>query len=566
VRRRRSWWRSNGRNRIVAVVPGAMMPGMSSAVKTGSGLVLGVLAASQFLMTLDSSVMNVSMATVAADLGTTITGIQTAITCFTLVMATLMITGGKIGSILGRRRAFGIGLVIYAFGSFTTALAPNLGVLLIGWSLLEGIGAALIMPAVVGLVATNFPAEKRASSYGLIAAASAMAVAAGPLIGGAVTTFASWRYIFLGEVVIVVTILLSMRKISDSSGVPAKLDLFGSLLSVVGLGMFVFGVLRSGQWGFITPKSGAPAIFGVSPVLWLMALGLSVVYGFLRWEAHLVVVGRDPLLRAELLKVPQLSGGLTMFFVQFLVQSGVFFAVPLFLSVVLELTPLETGIRIFPLSIALLVAAAGIPRIFPRTSPRLVVRIGLVLMIAGILNLMAGMDPGVSASIVTIPMILLGLGLGALASQLGAVAVSSVPENQSSAVGGLQNTATNLGASLGTALIGSALIATLSSSVALGIANRTDIPEQVKVQASSELVGGIPFVSDTQLTAALAKAGITGPTAAAVLDVNAQARLDGLRAAFGLAALVGIAGLFFLGRIPEDAPGTSEQSVEAVPV
>ena len=183
--------------------------GHHSEAPGGSGLVLTVLAAGQFLMTLDSSVMNVSMATVANDLDTTITGIQTAITLYTLVMATLMISGGKVGTIIGRRRAFAIGLVIYGAGSLTTALAPNLPVLLIGWSLLEGIGAALIMPAIVALVAANFVAAKRAAAYGLVAASGAMAVAAGPLIGGAVTTFASWRYVFAGEVVLVVVIPVS---------------------------------------------------------------------------------------------------------------------------------------------------------------------------------------------------------------------------------------------------------------------------------------------------------------------------------------------------------------------
>ncbi|HVQ89221.1 MAG TPA: MFS transporter, partial [Actinomycetes bacterium] len=200
-----------------------------AGVRSASKLVLLVLASGQFVMTLDSSVMNVSMATVADDLGTTITGIQTAITLYTLVMATLMITGGKIGAIIGRKRAFAIGLVIYGTGSFVTAISPNLDVLLIGWSFLEGVGAALIMPAIVALVASNFPPERRAAAYGLIAASSAMAVAAGPLIGGAVTTFASWRYVFLGEVVIVMCIFPTLRKIADTPPEKAKLDLFGSL-------------------------------------------------------------------------------------------------------------------------------------------------------------------------------------------------------------------------------------------------------------------------------------------------------------------------------------------------
>ena len=281
-----------------------------------------VLASGQFLMTLDSSVMNVSMASVAEDLGTTVTGIQTAITLYTLVMATLMITGGKVGAILGRRRAFGIGLVIYGAGSLTTALAPNLGVLILGWSFLEGVGAALIMPAIVALVAGNFPPERRSAAYGLIAAAGAMAVAAGPLIGGAVTTFASWRWVFAGEVVVVIVILLFLRRIRDTPATPTHLDLVGSALSIVGLGAAVYGVLRSSEWGWIQPKPDAPTFLGLSPTISLIVGGLLVVYVFFRWEARLEQAGREPLVRPSLLRNDQLDGGLTMFFFQFLVQAA----------------------------------------------------------------------------------------------------------------------------------------------------------------------------------------------------------------------------------------------------
>src|SRR5205809_1854738 len=205
----------------------------------GATLVLLTLAAGQFLMTLDSSVMNVSIAQVAEDIGTTVTGIQTAITLYALVMATLMITGGKIGTIIGRKRAFAIGCVIYAAGSFTTSIAPNLAVLLFGWSLLEGIGAALIMPAIVGLVASNFPPAGRPRAYGLVASAGAVAVAAGPLIGGLVTTYASWRWVFAGEVLVVIAILFSVRRLDEEvSEVKErpKLDLVGTVLSATGLG------------------------------------------------------------------------------------------------------------------------------------------------------------------------------------------------------------------------------------------------------------------------------------------------------------------------------------------
>src|SRR5687767_2863534 len=182
-----------------------------------AGSVLLTLAAGQFLMTLDSSVMNVAIATVAKDVGTTVTGIQAAITLYTLVMAMLMVTGGKIGSMIGRRRAFTIGCIVYGAGSLLTAMAPNLPVLIIGWSVLEGIGAALIMPAIVALVAGNFPPEGRPRAYGLVMGAGAIAVAVGPLIGGFATTYFSWRWVFVGEVLVVAGILLLARRIQDRS-------------------------------------------------------------------------------------------------------------------------------------------------------------------------------------------------------------------------------------------------------------------------------------------------------------------------------------------------------------
>lgn len=543
---------------------GTMSAEGSTTARTGSGLVLSVLASGQFLMTLDSSVMNVSMATVASDVGTTITGIQTAITLYALVMASLMLTGGKIGTILGRRRAFGIGLVIYGAGSLTTALAPNLWILLLGWSFLEGVGAALIMPAIVSLVAANFPTDRRAAAYGLLAAAGAMAVAAGPLIGGSVTTFASWRYVFVAEVFVVLGILLVLRKVEDVPSAPVRLDFAGAALSVLGLGMVVYGVLRSGEWGWVKPKPGAPAVLGLSPVVWLLIAGLLVLYMFMRWTARLAAAGRDPLIDPELFRNSRLTGGLSVFFAQFLVQAGVFFTVPLFLSVVLELSAVETGIRIFPLSVALILAAAGIPKLRPRANPRRVVRIGLMLVIAGILILTAGMDPGANAAIVAVPMLLMGFGLGAMSSQLGAIIVSAVSDSQSAEVGGLQNTATNLGASLGTALIGSVLIATLSTSFLGGIRDNPAVPSSVKEQASVQLADGVPFISDAQLREALGRSSVSEDTAQAIVSVNSDSRLEALRAALALSALLAIAALFVTGRLPSEAVGTPQQSPEGM--
>jgi MFS family permease len=532
-----------------------------------AGLVLLTLAAGQFVMTLDSSVMNVSIATVAKDVGTTITGIQTAITLYTLVMAMLMMTGGKIGSMIGRRRAFVIGCVIYAAGSFTTAIAPNLGVLILGWSFLEGVGAALILPAIVALVATNFPVAGRPRAYGLVAAAGAVAVAIGPLLGGLATTYFSWRWVFVGEVVIVAGILVLSRRINDPPlEVRAHLDLVGSVLSALGLGLAVYGVLRSSEWGWILPKPGGTSLLGLSPTIVLIMAGGVVLWLFTVWERGREARGQEPLVRLSMFANAQLTGGLLLFFFQFLIQAGLFFTIPLYLSVALGLSAIDTGLKITPLSITLLAAAMGIPRFFPSASPRRVAQIGLLALFGALVALFAAIDVDAGASIVTVPLLAAGFGIGALASQLGAVTVSAVPDDQSPEVGGLQNTATNLGASLGTALAGSMLIAALTASFFTGIATNPAVPPEVAAKANVELASGVPFVSDADLETALADAGASAEVSQAVIDENEQARLDGLRVALAVIALVALVALFFARRIPTApvaAPAGNDETIRA---
>jgi MFS family permease len=527
---------------------------------SGGQVVLLTLAAAQFLMTLDTSVMNVAIATVAKDVGTTVTGIQFAITLYTLVMAAFMITGGKIGQIIGRKRAFMIGCIVYGCGSGVTALSKSLPILILGWSVLEGLGAALILPAVVALVATNFARAERPRAYGLVASAGAVAVAVGPLVGGLFTTYASWRWVFAGEVVMVLGILFLTRRMADSPAVPGvHLDPVGTLLSAAGLGMIVYGVIRSGTWGFVQPKPDAPQWLGMSPVVWLLLGGGAVLALFALWESRRLQHDRSALLDPRMLKIPRFQGGLTSFFFQFTLQSGLFFVIPLFLSVALGLSAVATGVRLLPLSITLLISAVGVPRLFPHASPRRIVRVGFGLLFLGIVVLLAALDSGAGADIVTGPLLLVGLGIGTLASQLGAVTVSAVPDSQSGEVGGVQNTVTNLGASIGTALSGAILIAVLTTTFLGSVASNPAIPKELSSHAQVELSSGIPFVSDADLDAALQKANVPPATADAVVEENAQSRINGLRAALAVLALIALIALALTRRLPAVQPGDEDE-------
>ncbi len=277
-----------------------------------------------------------------------------------------------------------------------------------------------------------------------------------------------------------------------------------------------------------------------------------MLFGFLEWEKHRRDTGRAALLDPAMLRVQQLRSGVTAFFFQYLIQGGLFFAVPLFLSIALGLSAIDTGVRILPLSITLVIAAVGVPKLFPTGSPRRISQFGFLCLFAGIVVFVAALDAGAGPEIVTWPMLLAGLGIGTLASQLGAVAVSAVPDEQSGEVGGLQNTGSNLGLSVGTALAGAVLISALTSSFFTGIADNPAVPKDLTSKAQTELTSGVPFISDADLNTALEDAGVSQSASKAIVDENADARLDGLRAALSVLAVLALVALFFSRGLPSE--------------
>jgi EmrB/QacA subfamily drug resistance transporter len=545
----------------------ASEPPARSATETSSWLPLIILSAAQFVMVLDSSVMNVSISQIVADLDTTIQGVQLAITAYTLVMAALMLAGAKLGDILGRDRTFALGLGIYGLGSLTTALSPSLAVLLLGWSLIEGLGACLVIPAIVSLVAATYSGKQRALAFGVIGGVAGAAVAVGPLIGGWVTTEFSWRYVFAGEVVIVLLILLvRRRRMGHAPPVehPPHLDAVGVALSAIGLGLIVFAILKSSEWGLIDPR-GALTIggteitpFGFSAVPFLIAAGFGFLAAFVLWEQRRERQGRDVLVDRSLLRIPTLRAGLETLTMQQLILLGTFFVLPVYLQLVLGLDAFETGKRLFPMSVAMFIAALAGPRLAAGLAPKRVAQVGLLALTAAAVLLLSTIDVELDESTFAIALAIFGVGAGLLLSQLGNVIMSSVDESKTNEAGGLQGTAQNLGASLGTALIGAVLIGALTSGFTDRVAQNPAIPADVRAQVEQAAEKGIPVVSVSDVEEAATKAGATEAQASAIGKDYGDAQLQGLKRAIGAVALFALLALWFTRGLPGRGPPEAE--------
>lgn len=516
---------------------------------------LAVLAGAQFLMVLDQSVMNVSISQLVADFDTSVTTIQAVITFYSLVMAALMITGGKVGDMLGRRRAFTIGLVIYGIGSALTAISWDVASLTIGWSVLEGIGAALVLPALVALTASTFSGRDRAAAYGVLGGVAGAGIAVGPILGGWLTTNLTWRLVFAGEVVIVIALLIFAGALVERAreGERPRLDWIGSVLSASGLSLVVLGVLQSSSWGWLEPRNPPFEVFGFSPVPFVIAAGLVLLYAFSSRQRALEEGGGSPLVRLSMLRKPVLSSGLQMFCAQNLILLGIFFTVPLYLQVVQGFDAFETGLRMLPVSIGMLITGALGGRLSSRVAPRRIVRWGLIATLIAVGLLLGTIDPAIDDAAFAVAMSVLGLGMGLVVSQLGNAVQSAVGESERSEAGGLQYTSQQFGAALGTALIGAVLISGLIGSFSDNVNEHAAISADVKSEVGVRLEGDVSFVSAEQVAASAESAGVSDEEATALVAGYEDAQLRALKTALlaaGLIVLLSLAGTRNLPREP----------------
>ncbi len=519
-------------------------------------LAVVVLSSAQFVMILDSTVMNVSISTVVKDLDTSVAAMQGAITFYALTMAAFMLLGAKLGDLWGRRRTFVIGALVYGVGSLITALSPNFFTLFMGWSVVEGLGAVLVIPAIAALVADNYTGRDRVIAYAIIGAVSGAAAAAGPLIGGFVTTYLDWRFVFFSEVFIMLAVVAFWRVIRSSAPIPGvRIDALSVLLSAAGLVLIVFGMLQSKDWGWILPMGalevGGVSItpFGLSVVPFLIIIGFVLLRIFWVRQQKIVARGDIPLVDVSIFSIRALRSGLGVLGAQYAIIGGVFFMIPVYLQMTLGLDALETGLRIFPLSLALMLFSFVGTRLSKTWSPRKIVQAGQIILVASVLVLLGSVNDTLDSILFGIGMFTAGMALGLLASQLGNVNMSAVDQSQSSEVGGVQGVFQNLGSSLGTALIGSVLIASLTTSFAGAVAS-SSMPDAVKTEVSQLSEKGIEIVPASSVSDIAEKQGLSKADSEALEKLYTDSQVSSLRMALFALLLFSMATLLLSRGIP----------------
>ena len=427
------------------------------------------LALAQFIASYAATNMNVAISAIAKDLGTSVSGVQTAITLFTLTMAALMIPGSKLTDIWGRKRCFVLGLAVYGVGGLLAALAQGLPLLIVGYSLLEGVGSALMIPPIYILVTVTFPDVKsRARYFGVVSGAGGLGAAAGPLIGGLVTSAISWRASFGLQVLVVAWIAFLARRIADPAmpGPKPHFDLTGAVLSAAGLFFVVLGLLQSRTYGFLVSREnftiGNTVVIpkgSISPVWLFVAIGALFLLWFFLHIRSGEKKGRDVLLPLRLFRNKIANLGLGTQTIQWLILQGSFFTVSVYLQEVNGYNAIQTGLMLTPATIGILAASAGADRFARRHPQRWLIVAGFLATAVGMILLLALVRAHAGIWRWIPGLLLFGAGVGVMLTSSVNVVQSSFPDKDQGDISGLSRSVSNLGSSLGTALVGSVLVA-----------------------------------------------------------------------------------------------------------
>jgi len=441
--------------------------------------VLTMMSFAMFIMTIDMTMMNVSISALVRDLNTTVQGIQLAIALYTLVMAAFMIVGAKMADIWGTKKVFVVGLTIYGVGTTMAALAPNLIILLLGWSILEGIGAAMMMPVTVTYLTKEYSGKDRGFAFAVWGAIAGAAAAFGPIIGGAFTTYLTWRLGFGMEAFIVVGMFVKMNILRDYQPTHRiKLDVLGAILVGVGLFLITLSVL------LIDP-------LGEPPVIAILILGVLVLIGFAFQERKRVREGKDPLVNLKLFKSKTfVVGNLVSIFFQ-ITLAGLMFTIPVFLQNVAGYNAMNTGLTLIPLSIMMFVFSIYGQKFLKYMSAKRTIQIGIAFAFLGLLLLLFQFSPTATGWDLALGLALYGVGLGLIFSQITNLAMAGASKNEEAEASGVFNSQKQLGMSLGTAFIGAVLVLGMINNIAREIYQSGYFPEASKEEIKQKVIDWI---------------------------------------------------------------------------
>ena len=441
---------------------------LAPAVVAGTALFLGVL---------DSTMMNVAVPAIVSDLNTTVSAMHGAIAVYSMVMAALIVPGGALRSVVDTRRLLVIALGIYSVGTLVAGASPNMVTLFVGWSLIEGAAAALLLPLTYSIIVENYTGSARTKAFGAIGGVTAVGTAIGPMVGGVLTTFASWRWGMFGELLLVL-VVLSLTRYLDASPSTRRLstDVGGVILSILGVVVMIGGTLLAGRYGWVRPLR--PFVLagttiqplGVSPAIWLVAIGVVILAAFVQWEGRRARIGRSLLVPPSVLRNRTFAAGIATFAAESLFLSGFMFTVPVYLQSALGYSAFETGLALLPFSLATLLVATVSTGWRAYVAPKRLVQAGLVLMAIGLLLLVARTDLSLTLAGLVVPMLVVGVGLGLFTGQLVDLTMSAVPATESSVASGVINSLSQLGYAFGTAVTGSFLLAGFYGEIVDGVA------------------------------------------------------------------------------------------------
>jgi EmrB/QacA subfamily drug resistance transporter len=500
------------------------------------------LALAMFVLVVDTSLMNVSIAKVVEDLGTTVSGVQGAIALEALVSASFILIGSKVGDLIGRKRAFVGGLLGYAIGALAMAFAQDLTAIIVFWAVIGGLGASLLLPAMQSLIHGNFEGEAQKKAYALVGAAAAVATAVGPLVGGFLTTFLSWRVGFLLEVAVIAVVLGGMKLIRDVPYTgPREVDAVGALLSALGMGGLVIGIL---VW-----QEGGEYV-GV-----LIAVGLVALGSLARWLVRRKRAGKATLLDPDLFKHDLFRLGVSSQMLQNTALGGAMIALPIYLQMVLEYNALQTGLTLAPLSLTMFATALIAGKKAGAHRPASIIRTGSGLLTVGMLLLLPVVPRAHSGWPLVVPLAIAGAGLGLLVSQLNDYTLSPISDERVSEAAGVNSAAGSFGLSFGLAFAGAIMLATLSIAFTKKADASAVLPAASKQQIAQALEDDAEVLSNTQLQKQLAQE--PPEVRAEVIRINTDARPLALQVALLVPILAGAAGLlngFRMVRRPDPAP------------